>query len=76
MTPRFLSVRGRIQRGALHEKCLVRIWETSLWRFREVVGSEGLGSKEVWPTDAALSIMNVGGWSLVLESALSLKETE
>lgn len=77
MTPRFLSGRGGIQRGVLCEKCLLRIWETSLWGGSgRWVGSEDLGSRETWQTDVALSIMNVGGWSLVLGSALSLKERE
>ena len=48
---------------------MVGIWEISLWRFMEVVRSEGLGFREVWRTYAALSIRRVGGWSLVLGSA-------
>lgn len=40
-----------------------------MWRFKEVAGSEGLGFREVWRTDVALSFMSVGRWSLVLGSA-------
>lgn len=61
MTPRFLSQpgagwRGSVQKGVSCEKCLLGIWETSLWQFREVAGS-----REVCRTGGALCIMGAGG---------------
>lgn len=38
---------GGLQKGVSLETCLVGIWET-LWRFGEVVASEGLVLREVW----------------------------
>lgn len=66
VTPRFLSTAwedgGKVSRKGFHlKKCLVGIWETSLWRFREVVGTEGLGFREAWSTDRTLSAVAVGG---------------